>query len=301
MPDLQSAAEARLASLSKGAAEWSDRGSAVRQAAREGFASGEWPAQVVEIALDNALLDAPAVLSDQFKNATWREHSTQRKKVLAILPGNVIGPTLATVYCAAAAGATLLLKSSSRELRLAEIVADQFSRLAHEFDSTIAAMRWSGGDEDFEAKIFRSVDRIVAFGSDETIADIKRRVPPTVDIVGYGYGYSVGFIANDADTAAATAAAQDVALFDQRGCLSPQTIYVEGDEAKAILFAHALRAELARLSDVIPRAQAGDAERAAAAEFVRRLRVRALPPVTHALDTVLVGPHARCARIRRRR
>jgi hypothetical protein len=285
VPDLKAASRARIAALIEGASQWSDRRSAVREQARKAMQGGEWPLQVVERALDNVLYGADEVL-----RTIAQSPQTPPCDALAILPGNVIGPTIATAYCAAAAGTRLLLKSSSRELALAEIVAAQFATLRPELASGLSTMRWSGGDEDFEGKIFRSVRRIVAFGSDDTIGDIRRRAPAGVTVIGYGSSYSVGYVAAASDrTAAASAAALDVALFDQRGCLSPQTIYVEGDEAKAIVFAHALADQLASLAERLPRARAGENERAAAAEFLRRLRVRAMAPVTHALDTVLLG------------
>ncbi|GEM_PF-1512765 len=296
MPEVASHLNRRIAALMEGAAQWRDPSSDIRAAARAALEGGEWPPQVVERALDNALFDADAVLgslaskAEASGEAPLRPHAAHDRNVLAILPGNVLGPTLATAYCAAAAGARLLLKSSSRELRLCELVAAQFSALSPVLEGTLIPMRWSGGDQDLEAKVFPSVQRILAFGSDETIADIKRRAPRHVSVIGYGNAYSVGYVPLEADVAAAAiAAAADVAMFDQRGCLSPQTIYVEGDAAKAILFAHALARALARLAPALPRAPAGDSERAAVAEFLRRLAVRALPATTHALDTVLTG------------
>lgn len=245
---------------------------------------GEWPSEVVEVALAAVLRDADELLSGQ---ANVESGIT----ALAILPGNVLGPAIACAYCAAAAGAELMIKSSSRELHLADAVAEQFEELGPPIAGTLRPMRWSGGDADFEAKIFPLVRRIVVFGDDATIGDVTRRAPQETPVKGYGSAYSLGYVPAGCNLAAAAdAAAQDVALFDQRGCLSPQTIYVEGDEARAILFAHALGASLSKVGRAVPRAPCGDAERAAVAEFIRRLMVRALAPRTHALGTVLLGP-----------
>ncbi len=301
MPNAQPIASARTTALLAGAAQWRHRNSHVRIAAREALRDGEWPAQVVELALDNVLLD-DQVLSEYGSGpgssglcssgpVVGDCQVARRNSMLAILPGNVLGPAIATAYCAAAAGATIMLKSSSRELCLANIVAEQFESLGPPIAGTLKALRWTGGDEDFESKIFPLASRIIVFGDDATIADVKRRAPSNVTVVGYGSAYSLGYVPAGSDMAAAAkAAATDVALFDQRGCLSPQTIYVEGDDSKAILFAHALSGALARVGRALPRGQAGGAEKAAVAEFIRRLMVRALAPKTHALDTVIVGP-----------
>jgi hypothetical protein len=283
--DARALADKRRSVLLAGAAQWSDPASDVRRAARARLAGEQWPAPVIEAALDNVLRDADAFLS------RIPDADAGGLRVLAILPGNVIGPAVAVAYCAAAAGSTILLKASHRELHLADIVAEQFETLGPPVAGTLRALRWSGGDADFEAKVFGRVDRILVFGDDETIADVRRRAPPRVEVIGYGTAYSIAFVGAGADVqAAADAAARDIALFDQRGCLSPQSVYVEGGEARAILFAHALRDALLRIGVALPRALAGDAEKAAVAEFVRRLRVRALPPAIHALDTILIGP-----------
>jgi Acyl-CoA reductase (LuxC) len=292
MPNAPYTTSARLSALLAGVMQWRDRTSDVRRAARDAFGDGEWPREVVDTALDNVFYDAERVLSESSRPESRLLQSFEDglKDVLAMLPGNVIGPTISTAYCAAAAGATLMLKSSSRELRLAEIVAGQFESLGPPLAKTVTAVRWSGGDEDFEAKIFPLASRIVAFGDDRTIADIRRRAPDGTDVIGYGSAYSLGFVPSSADPAAtARGAAYDVALFDERGCLSPQTIYVEGDEAKAILFAHALAGELEAIGRVLPRAPSKEVEKAAVAEFIRRLLIRALPTSGHALDSVILG------------
>jgi hypothetical protein len=279
-----SARTPRQDALFKGAAQWRDPNSVVRQQAREALHDVEWPAPVVEAALQDVLRDAESTVAGAPEPVT-------SLTVLAILPGNVIGPAIATAYCAAAAGAALMLKSSSRELHLVDIVANQFKTLGSPVAGTLEPMRWSGGDVDWEAKIFPRAQRIVAFGDDETIADIRGRAPQGVDVVAYGSAYSVGFVLAASDVSAvAEAAARDVAMFDQRGCLSPQTIYVEGDDSRAILFGHALARALASVGHELPRASAGMTERAAIGEFVRRLHVRALPSSSHALGTVLAGP-----------
>ncbi len=276
----------RQAALLRGAAQWRDPDSPVRRHAREAMREGEWPPKVVEAALASVLADADERLRE------WQAPESGLT-VLAILPGNILGPTIATAYCAALAGARLMLKSSSRELQLAEIVAAQFEELGPPVAGTLHPMRWSGGDADFEAKVFPQAQRIVVFGDDTTIDDVKRRAPEGTRVISYGSAYSLGFVPAQSDLAlAAQAAALDVALFDERGCLSAQTIYVEGDEARAILFAHGLSRALQEVGRSLPRARAGEAEQAAVAEFIRRLMVRALPPKTHALGTVFCGPQA---------
>src|SRR5579863_5548625 len=56
------AERSRTASLLAGVAQWRDPNSQVRSGARVAFRDGEWPAEVVETALDRALDDADRVI-----------------------------------------------------------------------------------------------------------------------------------------------------------------------------------------------------------------------------------------------
>lgn len=288
MLDSETSAGLRWTALVRGAREWQDPDSAVRARARAALQDGEWPRQTVERALGNVLLDFETAL------AAFREDPPAVRRAstaLAILPGNIIGPAIACAYCAALAGTNLILKSSHHERRLSDILVEQFDRLGPPLRGSLSAVYWQGGDESIETMILRGIDRAVVFGQDATVASIRSRVPPHVAVAAYGESFSIAVIAARADLAeAAEAVSWDVALFDQRGCMSPQTIYVEGGADKAVLFAQALSFSLRRRQDDLPRAQPDAAEKIALAETIRRLQVNALPAATHALGTMLVGP-----------
>lgn len=208
-----------------------------------------------------------------------------------MLPGNIIGPAIASAYCAAAAGASVILKSAADERALSPVVAAQFEALGPPLAGTVEARYWKGGDAAVEASEFGAARTIVAFGTDAAIAEIARRAG--VPVRGYGASYSIALVAEGAELAAAAdRAARDVALFDQRGCMSPQTIYVEGDEGRALLFARALASSLGDVEHALPRSRIEHDEAASIAAAVRRLALRALAPKTHGLDTLMLGPEA---------
>ena len=276
----------RAALAAVGAAHWRDPDSAVRREARAALRDSQWSGPVIEAALDAVLWD----LDETAAEALIKSFRGRPLSALAILPGNVVGPAIACAYCAAVAGAQLVLKAASEEQHLAGIVARQFDSLGPPLANTIRPVYWPGGDVAAEQAELAQVSRVVIFGEDATIADVSRRAPPGVEVAGYGDAYSVGFVAAGVDLAiTAAACARDVCMFDQRGCMSPQTVYVEGDEARALLFAHALARALDQCGRRLPRATPAAGEAEAAAEFVRRLFVTALPPKSHGLDTVLVG------------
>lgn len=278
--------DARRDSILRGAAEWRDRDSHVRREAREALQGGPWSAPVVEAALDDVLFDL-----DEHHDPTMTMDADRkdRRPVLVVLSGNVLAPVVASAYSAAAAGASALLKSSATERALAQIVVRQFDRLEAPLAGTIEATYWSGGDDEIEQTVFARVRRVVAFGSDETCASIRRRSP--VECIAYADAYSIALVTEEADyLAAAGAAARDVCVYDQRGCMSPQTIYVEGDEADALRFAQALARALDAMSGSLPPAPFDATEAATVAAWRRHLAVTCLPSKTHGLDTLLVGP-----------
>lgn len=258
----------------------------MRAEARDALRESPWSPAVVEASLENALWDL-----DETRAAVLARDraSVDLRPVLVVLPGNIVGPAIASAFCAAAAGASVILKSPGIERRLAGVVARQFDALGAPLAGTLDARYWAGGSVDVEDDMFARVRRAIVFGSDETVEAV-RRLAAGVDVVAYGDAFSIGFVPGDVDLdAAARAASTDVAMFDQRGCMSPQTIYVQGDEGRALQFARLLAGWLERASVDLPRAAAEPDEAALASDFVRRLSVIALAPKTHGLDTIVVG------------
>jgi hypothetical protein len=298
--DLAGALAVRAHAIARAAAQWRDPASEIRERARGALAGGAWPASVVETALDNALWDLDEAraseLVDQCTRASARalRDSVRPKglRVLVILPGNVIGPAIQSAFCAAVAGARATLKASSAERHLGALVAAQFEALGPPLAGCVRADHWSGGDLVSEAHALADVDHVIAFGDDATIGQIRSRTEARgVGFIGYGESYSVGYVAQESDIAqAAQLAARDICLFDQRGCMSPQTIYVAGDRGRAVLFARTLAAEIGAQSVRLPRAAFESDEPALIADALRLLAASALEPTPHGLDTLIVGP-----------
>jgi hypothetical protein len=74
-------------------------------------------------------------------------------------------------------------------------------------------------------------DRLIAFGSDETIATISRDISPDVTFEGHGHGFGIVVLDAVASRDIATAVAEDIAWYEQLGCLSPQCVFVHGAAA----------------------------------------------------------------------
>ncbi len=91
---------------------------------------------------------------------------------------------------------------------------------------------------------------VLVFGTDETVADFRRRVSSRQIFIGHGHKLSFAIVFDDPEGDAATLAARDVSLFDQKGCLSPHDIYVAGD---ARAFAERLAAAMEAFNVHTPR------------------------------------------------
>ncbi|MDQ6780725.1 MAG: hypothetical protein M3Z37_06190 [Candidatus Eremiobacteraeota bacterium] len=276
----------RLALLRRAAHLWCDADSDVRGRARVALCGQSWPPATVERALDDALRGFDAGVEAWLAG----QPDVRGATCVAILPGNIIGPALNVAFCGAVAGARVLLKSAREERRLAELVVEQLATLDVTTGISVSAAYWSGGDAAIETDMFSRVERVIVFGSDEAVASITRRVPANVAVIAYPDACSIAFIAKGASFAAASEAVSwDIAMFDQRGCMSPQTIYVEGDEPGAIRFAQALHSALVRRDHDLPKATSSPKEAEALANVIRGLQVSALSPVTHALTTLHLG------------
>lgn len=207
---------------------------------------------------------------------------------LVALAGNLPALGLQPLLPALALRRPLLLKSPSAEpLFLPAFVRSLTSRLPA-LGEAIAAVCWPGGEASLEAPVIAGVDRVLAYGDAPALADLSRRAPGRV--VGYGPKASLAFVGREADlTVCARGLARDIALFDQRGCLSVHAVYCAG---AASALAARLADELAQLADELPPGEGPLTDRAAVRQVRDEAALRGLemPPLDFALGTVIVEP-----------
>ena len=99
-------------------------------------------------------------------------------------------------------------------------------------------------------------EHVWAYGSDATLREIASKLPPSVALHAHGTGFGIGVIGNEPSAAlehTLERLAEDVALFDQRGCLSPRILCVLGDGAHARDIAARLAAALEKIEKRVPR------------------------------------------------
>ena len=148
--------------------------------------------------------------------------------VLSILASNLPALAVQPLLPALLVRRPVLLKSPSAEPLFAPAFLAALTRREPRLAGAVAAAAWPGGDAQLEAPLLEGVGTVLAYGEQRALDDLERRAPGKV--VGYGPKTSFGVVGASADVrVAAEGLARDVALFDQRGCLSVVAVYTAGD------------------------------------------------------------------------
>ncbi len=177
------------------------------------------------------------------------------REVHVILSANVFVAPLRALAIARAAAARVTVRPSPRDATLARVLIEA----ARDAAITLTNER--------DVRAVRA-DDIHVYGRDETIAAVRLCARAGVRVRGHGAGLGLAVITRTAIMPpAAESLASDVVLFDQRGCLSPRLVLVEGDESRAEQFAQALHECLAARAERIPRGELSEQEREQAAQW----------------------------------
>jgi hypothetical protein len=157
-------------------------------------------------------------------------------RVWVLLSANVFVAAHRAIACALAASETVLVRPSSRDPVLANLLqqaAPGLFRIVPELAPTLG-------------------DHVHAYGSDETLAKVRAALPDGVSLLAHGSGVGAGLVLDPgSESEAAAGFAQDAVLFEQRGCASPRVIGV-GPECDAEKFCTALLEEFATWASRVP-------------------------------------------------
>lgn len=156
----------------------------------------------------------------------------------------------------------------------AEIFQRSLATVSPILAESISLLSWPGGTESLDACLCQNVDTLVAYGNDAAISELRGRCPANTTFVGYGHRVSFGLMLRGIDwKAAADGFSRDVLLYEQGGCLSAQTVFIEGDFAAARSFGAELANALANSATRFPQAarSAGEAARVREARALARM------------------------------
>lgn len=188
-----------------------------------------------------------------------------------IAAGNIPNPTLMSMVLGLLTRSAQFVKCAGGASFLPRLFAHSIYELDPKVGACLEIAEWRGGSHELENVLFAEADCVTVTGSDETLANIRNRLPLKTRFVGYGQRVSFGFVAKEVlreDNVAATLAraADDVVAWDQNGCLSPHMIYVEdGGRTDPERFAQLLALELMNREPTHPRGTVSTGEAAAIA------------------------------------
>jgi hypothetical protein len=205
--------------------------------------------------------------------------------VAHVLASNVPALGVPAIALACLAGAAAVVKSGRADRLSAPAFRRALEAEDAELAATVVTTYWAGGDPAAERTALAPADVIVATGHDETVASLARRLDGPV--IAHGDRTSVVVVGRAAaeDDVVAEAVARDVALHDQRGCLSPVAVYVEG---AARAFAERLIAALAAVGDTWPPGPLATAARAAHRTAIAEAEWAGATVLSGAAGTVLL-------------
>ncbi len=215
--------------------------------------------------------------------------------VLVVLASNLPALAVQPLLPALALRRPVLLKSPSSEPLFATAFLAALTRREPRLAGAVAAATWPGGDAELEAPLLTAAGTVVAYGGAEALADLARRAAGQ-RFVGYGPKMSLAAVELGAGAASpeavAAGLARDVALFDQRGCLSVVAVYVAGGLDAAARLAGHLEAALAGLAARWPPGPGAAPALAAVQQLRLEAELRGLPRASlpPAAGTVLLEP-----------
>ncbi len=238
--------------LGEMAARWRDVDYPLRREA-EGW-TDPFPWTMVRVSLD-ALLDSLR------PEGLWA--LVDAEDVRDIRGGGVVGhvvaantPLLAWVSVIRALlvrRASLVKLPSGPAARWGRMLGRALAEVSPPLAGCVHMAQWPGGTREQDAALCAGADLVVAHGGDATISALRALCPALMPFVGYGHRVSFGLVARGAGTPEAAAGlARDVLLFDQGGCLSPQTVFVEGGWPDALAFSERLAGALAQTVPLFP-------------------------------------------------
>ena len=204
-----------------------------------------------------ALANALEVRPDTWDLELLLQRVPECGRVHVLLSANVFVGALRAIALGIAASSEVHVRPSRREPHMVQLLAK-------------AAPGKFAIDEELRVA---PGDHVWAYGSDETLRQLRKSLPAAAVLHENGHGFGVVVLAEREvhDAAArehiARSIAVDTAAFDQRGCLSPRVVMIEGGPSLVREFSNSLAVALAEREHTIPRGPLTEDERADIARF----------------------------------
>lgn len=153
--------------------------------------------------------------------------------------------------------------AAHRAIALALAASERVSVRPSRRDPVLAELLWElTGEFELVSELGPEPgSHVWAYGTDATLRDVAAGLPAGVVLHAHGAGMGVAVVQAGA-AGQSEALARDVAVFDQRGCLSPRIAFFAGTRGEATEFAAALARELQIWDERAPLGELTDDERA---------------------------------------
>ncbi|MBM3861355.1 MAG: hypothetical protein FJ395_17140 [Verrucomicrobia bacterium] len=148
------------------------------------------------------------------------------------LAGNVPAPGIHSILNGLLLRSGNVVRMSQHDTVFPRLFVESVREADPDLAMGVELLEWPHTDAALTQAAMAKADAVIAHGDDSTMAALRRAAPAGATFIGYGQKVSFAYLCREAMTvdqlpALAAAAAEDVSVYDQQGCLSPHVIYVE--------------------------------------------------------------------------
>lgn len=200
----------------------------------------------------------PRVLDGFVESGEGRVRALGPELCVQIVSGSVPGVGATALLRSLLVKAPTFVKPGKGDIVLPVLLGEALREADEELGAALAVMYWPGGSLALEDAVLERADVVTAYGGDASVGQLRARTPVTARFLAYHHRMSFGVVGRASlDTRhrvrVASEVAGAVAFFDQRGCVSPQVVYVEkGGEVTPADFARDLAVALGALEEHLP-------------------------------------------------
>ena len=145
--------------------------------------------------------------------------------------------------------APTLIKPGAGDTVLTQLFAEALADADTELGAAVAVRYWPGEEHTLTEMAIKGADAVVVYGSDESVSTVRGLVPVSCRFIAYHHRFGVGIVGRETLGGGvkdvADQVARSVAMFEHRGCVCPQVLFVErGGDITVELFAELVAAAL---------------------------------------------------------
>ncbi|MEW2414768.1 acyl-CoA reductase [Streptomyces sp. NPDC046866] len=169
--------------------------------------------------------------------------------VAHIAPGNAATVAPLSIVEGLLAGNVNVLKTSSADTLLTQHLMAELAALdpSGALAARVMVLRFPSSRQEWLRLMCAPADAVAVWGGESAVAGVAAHVPAGCRLVEWGHRISFAYLTADAwsEPAVLGALADDVCLYEQQACSSPQVVYLDTeDEAEVFAFAERFAAVL---------------------------------------------------------